>query len=467
MTRALAAAVLAALCLAANGAGRTTASPVDTLLAGCPPAADVAAINGDLSLSFEGDPTGGTLVCTAAGGSADLTLLQRRVYQTLRATKALQVTRPFPWTTQQLYPWLVGAIDGIRFRSDVDFSFCCDPARVINVRVAPNAYVLLTDRWIDPQMGGGLYDTAALIVHEARHSEGPPHTCGTDDQTLAEMGAWAVQYYLGIWTGLYSGSFLDVPARESELDHADQTLGRICALPAADVSLTVTDAPEPVVTGGTLTYAAQVANAGPTAAPEVFLEAETPPGTHFASVSTSQGSCQGPAAGGDGAVGCALGALSPGASGTVTVELAVAAAAGTTIAPAGRWTAHVTASVRDSAAANNSASATTAVASAPPPPPAPPRCPGTPSRGGVRRVGTPASDRLVGTRGNDVICGAGGADRIAGLGGKDVLRGDAGNDTILARDRVRDTISCGGGRDAVFADRIDRVGRDCERVRRP
>src|SRR5262249_17538185 len=109
-----------------RAAADTATSPVDSLLAACPSAAEVAAVNGDLQLTFEGDPTAGQLVCTSAAGSADLTLLQRRVYGTLNAMKALSFSTPLPWTSNALYPWLVSAIDGIRFRNDIDTSFCCD-----------------------------------------------------------------------------------------------------------------------------------------------------------------------------------------------------------------------------------------------------------------------------------------------------------------------------------------------------
>jgi Ca2+-binding RTX toxin-like protein len=92
--------------------------------------------------------------------------------------------------------------------------------------------------------------------------------------------------------------------------------------------------------------------------------------------------------------------------------------------------------------------------------------------------GTAGRDRLVGTPGNDVICGFGGDDtiagrgghdlvyggpgddRISGDGGADVLYGNAGRDRIGARDRRRDWLHGGAGRDSA---RIDR-GRD--RVRR-
>ncbi len=92
-----------------------------------------------------------------------------------------------------------------------------------------------------------------------------------------------------------------------------------------------------------------------------------------------------------------------------------------------------------------------------------------------KQAGTNAANTLTGTAGPDVLRGLGGDDRLfGGRGndrldggrGKDVLSGGAGDDTILARDKTRDVISCGSGRDLVTADRIDVVARDCETVRR-
>ncbi len=189
-----------------TGTSISTPQPpaIDQLLAHCPTAQEVAAINKDLKLSFEADPTTGKWVCTAAAGSADLTLMQRRAYQTLQAMKQLKFSKPLPWTDKQLYEWFVSTIKAIRFRSDAQFSFCCDPKDTINVRVASNVYIVLTDRWIDPSSGGGLMDSAVLYVHEARHNQGLPHTCGANDKTIAELGAWGVQYYLDTWLADYS-----------------------------------------------------------------------------------------------------------------------------------------------------------------------------------------------------------------------------------------------------------------------
>ncbi len=90
-------------------------------------------------------------------------------------------------------------------------------------------------------------------------------------------------------------------------------------------------------------------------------------------------------------------------------------------------------------------------------------------RGTARRDtlrGTNGPDSLFGLAGRDVLYALSGPDTLVGGTGADRLFAGAGNDTILARDRARDTIVCGAGRDVVQADPTDRVARDCERVTR-
>lgn len=167
---------------------------VDQLLAHCPPAQGIASVDRDLKLAFEGDPTAGELVCRASQGSADLTRLQERAYQALLIMEHLSFDTPLPWSDQPLYAWFTAAVEEIRFRDDISNSFCCDPPGVINVQTR-NQAALSTLRWIDPESGAGLQDLVALLVHEARHNQGYAHTCGTNDNTVAEMGAWGVQYW--------------------------------------------------------------------------------------------------------------------------------------------------------------------------------------------------------------------------------------------------------------------------------
>jgi hypothetical protein len=466
---------------AANGQSPGT---VDPFIAACPSAADVAAISADLDLSFESDPTGGTLVCTAAAGSANLTRAQERAFQALRVMRQLQFTRPLPWTAQPLYTWLNQSIDGIRFRGDITLSSCCNPPRVVNIAIT-NTAALGTPRWIDPQTGAGVSGLMAVIVHEARHSQGPGHTCGANDATYRELGAWAIQHDLKVWLALYTGSFLDAPAGSPDLGYyrllefgdSETLLTRFCTLPASDVSLTVSDAPDPVVQGSPLTYTATVANAGPAPAENVSLAIEVPrllAGAAGGAVATGatagQGTCTVPG-GGTGDVGCSLGTLAAGASTTATVTFAVDAASGrlsNDFASQLGLGARVTSTSRDSNSANNFAAVDTTVTLPPVP-----TCFGRPA-GSTVLIGTPGNDRLTGSpkadricglggsdvilggRGNDLLSGGDGNDKIVGGPGKDVLNGDAGNDLLLARDGRPDRVGGGAGTDTATVDR----GRD-------
>jgi Tol biopolymer transport system component len=80
--------------------------------------------------------------------------------------------------------------------------------------------------------------------------------------------------------------------------------------------------------------------------------------------------------------------------------------------------------------------------------------------------GTERRDRLQGSSVDDRVCGFAGDDSITGGLGRDGLYGGRGKDTLRATDGSFDIVGCGAGRDLVFADRIDRVGVDCEGVRR-
>ncbi|MBD0329806.1 MAG: hypothetical protein ICV64_06860 [Thermoleophilia bacterium] len=89
-----------------------------------------------------------------------------------------------------------------------------------------------------------------------------------------------------------------------------------------------------------------------------------------------------------------------------------------------------------------------------------------------RLYGGPGNDILDGWEGSDLLVGGAGHDYIVAVDPRgrrwtDGVLAGPGNDVVHARDRARDDIRCGPGRDHVVADRIDRVARDCERVERP
>ena len=175
------------------------------------------------------------------------------------------------------------------------------------------------------------------------------------------------------------------------------------------------------------------------------------------------------------ALSCNLEYLSPNATSTLRFSINVGAAG------VKQMTASTTMSSADPNLANNSGGLTLTVR-----PPASLRPPtARPAAPAVNDVaGTGRADVLRGTSGRDVLRGLGGGDKLFGRGGDDTLLGGpgkdrlvggpgrdkhdggSGDDIIEARDGRRDSIVCGAGRDTVYADRGDIVGRSCERVRR-
>jgi len=92
--------------------------------------------------------------------------------------------------------------------------------------------------------------------------------------------------------------------------------------------------------------------------------------------------------------------------------------------------------------------------------------------GADRLLGGVGADDLFGEGGDDTIKGGYGPDVISGGSGRDLIEANQGRHTIFARDGLRDRISCGPNAetnprrnpDVVYADRLDVVASDCERV---
>ena len=117
---------------------------------------------------------------------------------------------------------------------------------------------------------------------------------------------------------------------------------------SADVSITMSDAPDPTMVGGQLTYTLTVANAGPDRADEVVITDDLPAGVTYRS---SQGNCEYAA----GTVTCRLGSVARGE--VFSLSIAVTPDRSGSITNV----ATVQASGNDPATANNQASATTTV----------------------------------------------------------------------------------------------------------
>jgi Ca2+-binding RTX toxin-like protein len=67
------------------------------------------------------------------------------------------------------------------------------------------------------------------------------------------------------------------------------------------------------------------------------------------------------------------------------------------------------------------------------------------------------ADTLSGGAGVDNLSGGAGADTLTGGTGKDTFSAGAGNDVVNSRDRVKETVNCGKGKDRVKADKKDRL----------
>ena len=214
----------------------------------------------------------------------------------------------------------------------------------------------------------------------------------------------------------------------------------------SDLSVDMTDQPDPVTVGSELAYTVAVANAGPEPASQITLEDKLPSKLDFVSSQSSQGSCDRKGK----TVSCVLGSLVSGANASVVIRV-VPRADGQLVN-----SATVTSADTDPQPANNTDTETTTVV----PAATPPTCGGREAT----VVGTDGDDVLVGTekrdviaalRGNDlvrglgggdIVCGFGGSDRLKGQGGADLLRGGGGDDR-LGGGPGNDTLRGGGGSD--------------------
>ena len=178
----------------------------------CPTPAEIEDIDRDLELAFIDDPTANwPLACSAEEGSEDLSVLQMGAYQTMRLMKAAIFLEPLPWTSLSLYDWFVSTVTTVDFDANASVSHAIPSKRKIVISVdirtdAETGELIQAPFWVfryrrdKSRMGVAAVGWIQLFVHEARHVEGPGHTCdGGSDQTFAEMGAWAYAYYTLLW----------------------------------------------------------------------------------------------------------------------------------------------------------------------------------------------------------------------------------------------------------------------------
>jgi uncharacterized repeat protein (TIGR01451 family) len=115
--------------------------------------------------------------------------------------------------------------------------------------------------------------------------------------------------------------------------------------------------PNPVLSGGQITYTLTVSNVGTTTATNIVFTDAVPSGTTFVSVSSPTASCSGPASGGTGTVQCSQSSLLSRQNLKVTMVVTVTAASGSTVTD----TSQVQSREFDSNLANNVHTIKTAV----------------------------------------------------------------------------------------------------------
>jgi uncharacterized repeat protein (TIGR01451 family) len=125
------------------------------------------------------------------------------------------------------------------------------------------------------------------------------------------------------------------------------------APPSADLEVTKTDSPDPVIAGSNLTYLVTVTNKSSDTAISVEVTDTLPSGITFVSASASQGSC----GESSGVVLCNLQDLTGGATATATIIVTI----GTSTTGSVTNSVSVTSNTADPVSSNNSASVTTAV----------------------------------------------------------------------------------------------------------
>ncbi|MGE4073842.1 MAG: hypothetical protein AB7E72_21940 [Lysobacterales bacterium] len=168
-----------------------------------------------------------------------------------------------------------------------------------------------------------------------------------------------------------SGTLVNTATVAAGAGATDPALGNNSAtdtdtlVPSADLSVTLTDSPDPVVVGDTVSYVATVTNLGSSSAQDVNLSLPLPASTNFVSATSSGGaSCTSPAVGSNGPVSCTwAGTTDPGAGAsrsiTVVAEIQLATPDQTILTA----TATAGSATVDPNGSNNSASTTTTVVS--------------------------------------------------------------------------------------------------------
>jgi uncharacterized repeat protein (TIGR01451 family) len=222
--------------------------------------------------------------------------------------------------------------------------------------------------WSDPLPPG---TTFVSLVQDT----GPPATCGSPTPGASGTVSCGIvilasgtsaQFTLTVLVGNVVSITNTASATTDSFDTNtanNSSSVKTTVTPVADLAVTKTDAPDPVLAGSNITYTITLTNNGPSDASSLSLTDAVPANTTFVSFTAPAGwATTTPPAGGSGTVTATRPSLIASASSTFTlvVNVNLATAAGTTITN----TASATSGTSDPNAANNSAIATTMVAAA-------------------------------------------------------------------------------------------------------
>ena len=185
-------------------------------------------------------------------------------------------------------------------------------------------------------------------------------TCALGDLTSAATATITVSFSAS--QGMTVGDIATASSDTFDPDMSNnQANDSVTFASIANLGITKSDSPDPVIAGVALTYTVTITNAGPSPAPNVVVRDALSALVSFQSATPSQGACEAGVVPGDPAkpLTCNLGTLANGGMATLTVVVAV-----NSDVPAGTLlvnNADVSSDVPDPNNANNVATATTTV----------------------------------------------------------------------------------------------------------
>ena len=186
----------------------------------CPSSNEIAEINQEIPIRLPAEVLSGRVFCGNGTDAPRLTAIQTSIYQALVFLKRLRFTRPLPWTHDAVYDWFRRVVRELVVEvSATDISHNAGGAVFIVFRTAEIQ-----------RASNSLADVPfAGLVHEARHSDGGGHNCGTGDRRVDDLGAFGVQYYLLVWIAEYSAESDSVRAWARRQAWTLLTSGVFCA----------------------------------------------------------------------------------------------------------------------------------------------------------------------------------------------------------------------------------------------